>query len=242
VKTTNESIQSCRAHYLTTPLRSTLAGVLLLGTAALASADVRLKGTVGSRTINDNVIIARNTTCVLNGTTIRGNIIVRAGAKLYANGARVTGNVQADNSFLVDLRQSTRVGGDVQGKATRSILVRGGTWVGGNVQLTEGSAGGGVDALLVRDATVVGDVQAEKSGGRLRAIDNRIFGNLQFVENRRGNFVIRDNAVREDLQFFKNLGFGKITGNLVGGNLQSKGNSPRPEVRRNTVEGDLELE
>jgi hypothetical protein len=135
-----------------------------------------------------------------------------------------------------------RVTGDVQGKGTRSILVRNGTWVDGNVQLTEGSASSRLDALLVRNATVIGDVQAEKSRGRLRALGNRIGGNLQFVENRRGPYAIRNNQVREDLQFFKNYGTGAITENQVGGNLQSKENSPSPVVKRNTVEGDLELE
>jgi hypothetical protein len=99
-----------------------------------------------------------------------------------------------------------------------------------------------VDALLVRNATVIGDVQAEKSRGRLRALGSRIGGNLQFVENRHGPYAIRNNQVREDLQFFKNYGTGAITENQVGGNLQSKENSPRPVVRTNTVGGNLELE
>ena len=243
MQSSNESLNTIRrGDFPSIPMRSLLTAAVMLGTAALANADVILKGRVGPRTIDDNVVIARNTTCVLNGTIIKGNVRVLAGARLYANGARVIGNVQAGHSFLVDLRDSTRVTGDVQGKGTRSILVRNGTWVGGNVQLTEGSASSRVDALLVRNATVIGDVQAEKSRGRLRALGSRIGGNLQFVENRHGPYAIRNNQVREDLQFFKNYGTGAITENQVGGNLQSKENSPRPVVRTNTVGGNLELE
>ena len=224
------------------PLGAVLAASLLLGSASLALADVTLRGTVGPRTIDDDVVIARGTTCVLNGTIIKGNVRVQSGAKLTALGARIIGNVQAFDSNLVSLKQGTRVNGDVQGEGTRSILVLGNTRVGGNVQLTEGSAPTNVDALLVQNAVVSGDVQAEKSSGRLRSLGNAVDGNIQFVENRRGPYAIKNNNVRGDLQFFKNQGSGKIIGNRVGGNLQSKENSPRPVVRRNVVEGSLEVE
>lgn len=224
------------------PVSRFLAATLLLGSASLALADVTLRGTVGPRTIDDDVVIARGTNCVLNGTIIKGNVRVLSGARLSAFGAKIDGNVQAFDANLVDLTQSTRVGGDVQGEGTRSIVVRGNTRVGGNVQLTEGSAPLDVDALLVQNSTVIGDVQAEKSSGRLRSLSNTINGSLQFVENRRGPYIIRTNSVKGDLQFFKNQGTGKIIGNRVGGNLQSKENSPRPVVRRNVVEGSLEVE
>jgi hypothetical protein len=223
------------------PMHSLLACAVLLGSTAFAHADVVLKGNVGPKTIDDNVVIARNTTCVLNGTTVKGNITVRAGATLYTKGAVVTGNVQAYNSFLLDLKRFTRVNGDVQGKGTRSVLVRGGTKVGGNVQLVEHSAPASVDALLVDNADVDGAVQAEKGTGRLRVLATVIGGGLQFVENK-GVFIIRDNRVGADLQFFKNTGAGTITGNHVGGNLQSKENSPAPQVSNNVVEGSTELE
>ena len=143
------------------PFRSALVATLILGTTAFVSADVKLKGSVGPRTIDDNVVIARNTTCTLNGTRIKGNIRVLAGAKLIANGADITDNVQAFDSFIVDLRQSSRINGDVRGEGTRSVLVRGGTHVGGSVQIKEASAPSGVSALSVKNATVEGDLEVE---------------------------------------------------------------------------------
>ena len=201
-----------------------------------APADTVLKGNIGARTIDDDVTISANTSCVFNGTIIKGNVRVLRGARLYSNGARIDGNVQADGAFLVDLRKNTRVDGDVQGKGTRTIRVGGRTAVEGNVQLTEGSAGRRADALLVKNASVDGDVQAEKSSGRIRILGNRVGGNIQVVDQ------IRRNRTEGDLQFFKNRGKGKIIANTVGGNLQSKENSPRPVVKRNMVEGDLEVE
>jgi hypothetical protein len=211
-------------------------------TCSAAMADVRLTGTVGARTIDDNVIIPQNSACTLNGTIIKGNVWVASGARLVANGARIIGNVQSYGGRLIHLREQTYVNGDVQGERTYSVIVNSGTGVGGNVQIKEATAPTDVDALLVYTSSVDGDVQAEKSYGRLRVIQSTVRGNLQFVENRSGPYVIRDNRIGEDLQFFKNRGTGTITGNRVGGNLQSKENSPRPTVRYNIVDGDLEVE
>ncbi len=234
---TNHPMKSSTIHLR--PLH--VAWSLLLISAGLAVADTKLNGVVGRRTIDDDVTIASNTSCVLVGTTIKGNVRVLSGAKLVSKGARIIGNVQAFDAFKVDLKKSTRVNGDVQGEGTRSLKVRDGTLVGGNVQLKEGDARRQV-ALLVFRAVVEGDVQAEKSSGRLKAINNTIDGNLQFVENNGGPYLIKNNRIKGDLQYFKNNGSGTITGNRVGGNLQSKENSPSPQVANNIVDGDLELE
>ncbi len=114
--------------------------------------------------------------------------------------------------------------------------------MGGKVQLTEASATGNEDTLWVEASRVDGDLQAEKSPGRLRALKNQIGGNLQFVENRTGAYEIKNNHIKGDLQFFKNRGSGEITGNIVEGNLQSKENVPAPVVAGNTVRGDTEID
>jgi hypothetical protein len=110
------------------------------------------------------------------------------------------------------------------------------------VQIVETTAPAGVQARLLQGSTVKGDVQAEKSSGHIRAISNTIDGNLQFTENRTGEYAITDNSIQGDLQFFKNTGAGKIVNNRVGGNLQSKENPPAPVVKNNTVAGSTELE
>src|SRR5690606_39181437 len=99
----------------------------------------------------------------------------------------------------------------------------------GNVQLKEADGRSGTPALSVTAAKVEGDVQAEKGSGQLVASNNTIGGNLQFVENKRGPYQIKNNRIKGDLQFFKNKGSGTITGNRVGGNLQSKENTPKPK-------------
>lgn len=221
---------------------------LVLATLFFANttlADVPLSGRVGPITIDDTVEIPRNARATLNGTVIKGNVLVRSGATLISNGAQIEGNVQAFGAHLVDLRPGTKVDGDVQGQGTRSIIVRGenkNTFVGGNIQLTEASAASTEDALSVESSRVDGDLQAEKSSGRLRALGNQIGGNLQFVENTTGTYEIKDNNIDGDLQFFKNQGSGEITYNVVGGNLQSKENDPPPLVANNTVKGDTEIE
>jgi len=219
-----------------------LGSAMLLGSCAEGLADTTLRGNIGRRVIDDDVVIASNTACTLNGTIIKGNIRVMSGAKLTTKGASVDGNVHAYGAFLVDLKGATDVEGDVQGERTRTIKVTEGTHVGGNVQLKSAAASNGTDALYLVSSRVEGDVQAEKGKGDLRVFRNTIGGNLQFVENKRGPYLMRNNRIDGDLQFFKNKGSGTITGNRVKGNLQSKENSPDPKVSDNKVEGDLELE
>jgi hypothetical protein len=232
---------------LSLPTRILVACALWSGSALLSYGDVTLRGNIGARTINDNVIIPAYAACTLSGTVINGNVRVLAGARLQTKRARVNGDVQALDSFLVDLSQGTTVSGNVQGEGgTRSIVVRGGTRVTGNVELKDGFAPSAVDALLVQSAMVGGNVFAEKTNGRLRVMSSRIDGGVQFVENRRGPFTILSNQVRGDIQFFKNQGTnvinGTIIGNRVGGNLQSKENSPIIVVRSNWVAGAVEVE
>jgi hypothetical protein len=89
---------------------------------------------------------------------------------------------------------------------------------------------------------VNGDVQGKGTRSLLVRDGTRVGGNLQFVENRRGPYVMTSKQIDGDLQFFKNRGSGAITGYQVGGNLQSKENSPKPLVRNNRVEGSTEVE
>ena len=192
-------------------------------------------------TIDDNVVVPPNATATLEGTVVEGNVFVLEGAVLYADGAVIKGNVQAYGASLVDLAD-TVVEGDVQGNRTVSVVVRENSTVGGNVQIWDANAPDGVDALRVDASTVRGNVQAEKSRGRLAVTMTIIEGNLQFVENYTGPYVITDNTISGDLQFFKNWGEGTITGNYVGGNLQSKENDPWPMIENNTVEGDRDIE
>lgn len=203
---------------------------------------IAMSGITGPETIDDNVVVPRNTITTFNGTTVKGNVTVQKDAQFFANGARIEGNVQAYGADLVDLNQETFIDGDVQGEKTRSVIVRDGTLVGGNVQITEAAAPDNEDSLLVENATVNGDVQAEKSSGRIRTFNSLVFGNLQFVENKTGPYEITGNDIDGDLQFFKNQGAGVITGNQVGGNLQSKENNPQPTISGNSIDGDLEIE
>jgi hypothetical protein len=89
-------------NFQASPARSILTCAVLLGTAALASADTKLRGNVGPRTIDDDVVIARGSSCTLNGTIIKGNIRVQSGAKLVTHAARITGNLQAYKAYLVE--------------------------------------------------------------------------------------------------------------------------------------------
>lgn len=220
---------------------SILAAAISFAHVFSAGADVTLKGNIGPRVIDDNVIIDRNSSCVLNGTIIKGNLLVKPGARLTAKRARVDGNVQAGRMTRVTIAQRTLVQGDVRGKGTRWLVVKDRSIVEGNVRLQSGSAAPGRAALNLNGAQVFGDVRAETSRGRQIIQKSEIGGNLLLVENNTGPWLLQNNRVTGDLRFFKNSGKSTISGNRVQGNLQATENSPRPVVRNNRVDGSLEI-
>lgn len=224
------------------PMRSFLACAVLLATAAFTTAEVRLKGNVGPKVIDDDVVVTRGNTCVLNGTTITGDVRVLSGAKLVMNGAWVDGTIYAYRALSVDLRNSSRVTWNVRANRTRAILLRDGTNIGGHLRLTRGTASDGDLGLLVRNSSITGDIVAKNNKGIMLVKYNTIEGNLRFIENEIGKFVILNNEIWKDLQFFRNIGNGSIVDNTVGGRLQSRGNSPEPTIKRNDVRGNTVTE
>lgn len=219
-----------------------LAFLIASGMAISAHADVVLRGNIGPRVIDDDVIIATNTECTLNGTVINGNVRLQEGARLTSKRGFIEGNVIGQVSSVIDLRAFTRVDGNVQGDGTKTVIVRAGTTVGGDVQVKNSRTRPNSDALLVNLATVKGDIQAQNNSSRLRIIGTKVDGNIQIMENKRGPYRIANNRVKGDLQFFKNRGPGTIVANRVQGNLQSKENVPRPAVSGNIVSGDTEVQ
>jgi hypothetical protein len=134
------------------------------------------------------------------------------------------------------------VSGDVQGTSTRTVRVREGSIVRGNVQIKEAVAGSDVDALLVNFSRVRGDVQVEKSSGRMRVRDSRIGGNVQFVENRTGLYTVTNNEIDGDLQHFKSSGRVTFTRNDIDGDLQVIENTIGPyRIAYNHIDGNLQF-
>ncbi len=120
-------------------------------------------------------------------------------------------------------------------------LVEGGRMIipVGDVLLENSPAASGVDALLITDSTVAGRVRAENNSGRLRIAASQLTGNLAFLENRRGSYLIRGNFVGGNIRYLGNRGAGVIAVNDVGGDLISHENSPAPRIANNDVDGDI---
>ena len=162
--------------------------------APSAEAGARIcRGSIGARTIDDNVRVPAGATCYLTRTVVKGNVIVKPDARLVANRVRVDGNVQGERARNVVVQRSSRVEGNVQVKGGRKATVR--------------------------YSFVDGDIQYEQNRGYLRANFNTVNGNIQV---------------------FSNLGGAVIRRNRVDGNLQCKGNRPRPTGGGNVVQGDKE--
>ena len=115
-----------------------------------------------------------------------------------------------------------------------------GTRVDGNVEVRSGAT------LIARGVRVGGNIQAENHERvvvKPRAVDDRtvksrIGGSIQLVQGGGGRLL--RNVVDSDIQLFSNDARFTVRGNVVGGNLQCKSNSPRPVGGDNRVEGNKE--
>ncbi|MES2658067.1 MAG: hypothetical protein V4689_05585 [Verrucomicrobiota bacterium] len=220
------------------PLNLLLGCMVWLGFACATFAEVVLSGFVGLRIINDDVVIARNTSCVLNSSVINGKVRLGPGASLLTVRSQITGNVRALHSSRLDLRIFTRVEGDVLGEGARAILMQSGTIVAGNVELADSNTPSGADALLIVDSTVTGRVLATNNSGLLRIGGCGINGNIAFLDNGNGSYLIRNNFIRGNVRYIGNRGAGVIVINRVEGNLLNRENSPPPSIANNIVGGN----
>jgi hypothetical protein len=168
-----------------------LAAFAALPTSAAAE-ERTCRGTIGAITL-DNIRVPQGASCTLNGTQAKGTVKVERGATLRANNVRVNGNVQ--------------------GEGARRVDVVGGSRVGGSVQVVQGGA------ATVADSVITADILYDANGGFLRALRNRVGGNVQA---------------------FQNTGGVQIANNVINGNLQCKENRPAPTGGGNRVGGNKE--
>jgi hypothetical protein len=156
-------------------------GLLLVPAAGPAAADDRrCAGTIGKRTIDDNIVVPRGQTCRLLGTRVEGNVIVRPNARLIVRGAYVDGNIQGEGQRRVVVRpldgKRTVVKGNIQLKKGKNggRLTR--TRVDGDIQLF-GNAGG--KRFVVRGNVVDGNLQCKNNSPRPTGGNNRVDGNKE---------------------------------------------------------------
>ena len=166
------------------------AGALLPATAQ--AEETTCQGTLGAQKV-DNLRVPDGASCTLEGTKVKGTIKVETDATLRAKQVKVIGNVQGENAHRVNVVRESRVGGSVQ-------VVQG-------------------DFAKVKDSRIKADILYDENGAAVRAISNRVGGNIQA---------------------FKNSGGVEIGTNRVDGNLQCKENAPAPTGGGNVVQGNKE--
>lgn len=138
------------------------AGLTLAGTGTAHADDRICRGTIGARTIDDNVVVPRGAVCKLVGTRVEGNVLVRSGAVLQARAVRVDGNIQAKYAKRIAV---------LPYDGRRSV-------VKGNIQLESGRDGGRILGVVVD-----GDIQLFSNRGRFEVRRNFVDGNLQCKNN-----------------------------------------------------------
>jgi hypothetical protein len=149
---------------------------LAVATAAPAAADDRIcRGSIGARTIDDNLRVPRGARCVLKGTVVKGNIIVKNRARLRAENVRVDGNVQSEGHRRVAVVDS-KVGGSIQLKQGRSLTVARNV-VDGDIQIFSNNAGD--EKIRIARNRVDGNLQCKSNTPRPVGGNNRVQGNKE---------------------------------------------------------------
>ncbi|CAN5839894.1 hypothetical protein BH23ACT5_BH23ACT5_12770 [soil metagenome] len=169
----------------------------LIGSPQAAQADQICTATIGPISIDDDVIVPENATCILEGTQIDGNIKVEPGATLRATGVMVDGNVQTDDGGAAEV---TIVDSEIDG----------------DVQVFDRSA------ATVTNTTVGGNVQFEDNDGNLSVLASNVDGDVHLFANDGGSKEIRDNTIGGNLQCKDNDPIPVGGDNVVGGNAEDQ--------------------
>jgi hypothetical protein len=201
---------------------------MLVAPGAAVADDTRCIGALPADTY-DNIIVPRDSLCVLQGSVVRGSIKIEQNARLVAIYNEIRGNVEGDKAELLQMTANT---------------------VGGNVFIEKGETpgDGGFDIYLCGNTLTQGNIQVEKIQGSIVigdpepsvaypcAPNNVQKGNIKLEKNLAVPFagmptsglVIRGNQVGGNLQVFKNEGPASktIQGNVVNQDLQCFENDP----------------
>jgi hypothetical protein len=146
-------------------------------------------------------------------------------------GARTLDNVRVPQSASCVL-DGTYVKGTV--KVERNATLRAeGVRVIGNVQGENARR-----VAVVQSSRVGGSVQVVQGGGA-KVRGSRINGDILYDDNNDALRAVR-NRVGGDVQAFQNTGGVEIRRNTIDGNLQCKANNPRPTGGGNVVGGNKE--
>lgn len=161
-----------------TSMLSTALVAALMTAAAPAWADRTCSGNIGAETISENLVVAVNSSCRLNGTRINGNLELKTGAKLTAKKIVLSGNLESDDGFgSVDLDNS-QVSGNVDLDDGGAVTLTSNR-ISGNIDLDDNRAAG-----LIRSNQVAGNIEVENYRADSRIERNQINGNLKCDGNR----------------------------------------------------------
>jgi hypothetical protein len=207
--------------------------------------------TVTGGTINSNVSVTHNGTCVLNGVTVNGNVSVGVNGYFESNGSTITGNVSAGSSLTVYIWNHSKVNGNVAGYMTAQLFVYDST-VGKNVAATS-SVAQGYGHFQVCGSTVGREIGAATTGPDILIGDPAAgcagntaqTGNIEAASNTADSevYVIGNTAKYGDIFVYGNTGVGDKqvhANNAPHGDIYCQGNSAPFDGSANGTVGDVE--
>lgn len=224
-------------------------------------------GVVGAVTIPGDLIVRRDSSCVLQGTTVQGNVRARAGSDLLLEDVTVGGELVVVNNAYADVLAGSSITGQVTGRDAFGIFIEDST-VGGPVQQTSpndtdfepfvylfgsdvtGALTSTAGEVLIESSQVEGEV-SNRDGEYTDVIDSVLDAGLIVVDNAFGS-VVCESEIYGDSTFSENKGTLQIGGSgeagpcdgasFWGGNVTFTDNTAGDsgfDISNNIVTGDL---
>jgi hypothetical protein len=176
-----------------------------------------------------NVTVPAGATCTLiAGTVVTGN--VTDNGTLSVSGATIDGNLQALNAGPLTITgPATTVGGNLLAQGGGPVIITSIT-VGGNLQVQQLAPS--TSMSLICGTQVAGNLQLQSNAapvtiGGPSCPGNSVGGNLQVLNNTMPSgytgpaATIENNTVKHNLQSRNNTPPAIVSGNIVGGNIQT---------------------
>ena len=137
-----------------------LIAVLAMSSSAAAKSTTCNTTLVG-QTINGDLVVPANATCIIDSTTVKGDVKVGRDAYFQAtNNSTIGDDVQARSALVVFVDSHTTVGGDVDIKNTPQAL-RFDSTIGGHIEISRAS-----QQVNVCGNTVDGRIQVRRQRAR----------------------------------------------------------------------------
>jgi hypothetical protein len=177
-------------------------GIMLAALPTARAADTTCPPSPVGSTVNGNLIVPANQTCVVRGVTVTGNVQIQTNARLVLFAplppSTIVGNVSVGTGASLDASPGgLTIDGNLDANQCLAVSLAAPATVGGNVQIQYCTSG------ISRFGVIIGGNVACNNSGECDLNENKVNGNVEVNDNSTAN----------------------VFNNTIGNNLQCQGNA-----------------